>query len=95
MAIPLIPLIAGAAVGAAATYLLKDPQVKDALRKSGEKALEGVGTGISALGGVLGKVKGHREAPEEGAEATGSLEPPPPIEKEQKADKPTGGARHH
>lgn len=53
MAIPLIPLIAGAAVGAVATYIYNDKSSRKALKKSiditGKKFSEGADSIKSAL----------------------------------------------
>jgi hypothetical protein len=40
MAFPLIPLIAGAAIGSVVTYILKDKGVQDAIRLRGEQLRE-------------------------------------------------------
>lgn len=40
MAFPLIPLVAGAAIGSVVTYILKDKGVQDAIRLRGEQLKE-------------------------------------------------------
>lgn len=61
MAIPLIPLIAGAAVGAIATYIYKDKASRKALKKSIKKTGEKLSEGADSVKSVLKKTKTQAE----------------------------------
>ena len=71
--IHVVPFLAGAAAGAAVTYLVQSPASKEKIKAGAEKVSEGVKAGVGKAKSVM---SGKKETAEASAEETPTAESP-------------------